>query len=198
MNPYTFIFIGRSGCGKGTQAKLLMDYIAKSDDPRAKLPTYYLETGANFRQFVEGDSYSSQLSRQVMEAAELQPIFLAVWIWSHLFIENLKGDENLVLDGVPRHATEAEVLDSALKFYQRDKPCVIHINVSNDWSRERMRERGRLDDKNQADVDKRLAWFDSKVMGAIRYYDAHPDYRLIEINGEQTVDEVHRDIVANL
>ena len=29
INPKTFIFIGRSGCGKGTQANLLIEYLKK-------------------------------------------------------------------------------------------------------------------------------------------------------------------------
>ena len=49
MNPQTFVFIGRSGCGKGTQAKLLQD-VLKEKNPDQEI--FYIETGANFRKFL--------------------------------------------------------------------------------------------------------------------------------------------------
>ncbi len=102
----TFVFIGRSGCGKGTQAKLLMEHLKQVEPERA---VYYLETGAKFREFLDKGYPSSELARRRMDAGERQPDFLAVYMWSHLFVENMKGDEPLVLDGTPRSILEAQV-----------------------------------------------------------------------------------------
>ncbi len=191
MNPKTFIFIGRSGCGKGTQAELLIEYLKKND---ANTPVYYLETGQSFRNFIEGGSYSSELAKVIYDHGELQPEFLAVWAWSHLMIENLKGGEHLIVDGTPRKAHEAAVLDSAMKFYRREKPNLVYVNVSSDWSRERLLARGRSDD-NRDDIDQRLKWFDTDVVPAINFFKNNGDYNFIEVNGEQSVDAVHEEII---
>src|SRR4051812_6706129 len=108
MNPQTIIFMGRSGCGKGTQSKLVMDYLKEKDPSR---DIFYLETGERFRQFISGDSYSSKLSRKIMEEGTLQPAFIAIHIWSHEFLDHLKGDEHMVLDGTPRTLSEVSALD---------------------------------------------------------------------------------------
>ena len=59
MSPQTFIFIGRSGCGKGTQAELLQKRVKEKDQSSE---IFYLETGAYFREFLRGEKYSNKLS----------------------------------------------------------------------------------------------------------------------------------------
>src|SRR5262245_31273051 len=127
MSPKTIIFIGRSGCGKGTQAKLFIDYLRKSDAEGHQI--FYLESGEEFRSFLKGERYTSKLAREVARTGELQPSFLAVHIWSHIMIDQMSGDEHLIIDGTPRTLSEAEVLDTALKFYNRENPLVFLINV---------------------------------------------------------------------
>lgn len=195
MNFQTFIFIGRSGCGKGTQAKLLMEYLAKAEPERR---IYYLETGQKFREFLEKPYPSSILSKRVMEHSERQPDFLAIYMWSHLMVENMEGNEHLVLDGTPRSLLEAKALDTALKFYGRNGACVIFVNTSREWSERRLKDRGRQDDKNEEDIKKRLDWFEADVIPAVEYYRNNNDYRFHEINGEQDIAAVHKDIMNAL
>ena len=59
---HTVIFIGRSGCGKGTQADLLKNYISSHDDKDRQI--LYVESGEGFRQFIRGESFSSKLSKK--------------------------------------------------------------------------------------------------------------------------------------
>ncbi len=199
-NPhYTFIFIGRSGCGKGTQAKLLIEALKKSVPAASTTPLLYIETGDKFRNFVAQTSHSSRLARRVMDRSERQPDFLAVWMWSHVLIENLMGDEHIVFDGTPRSLNEAKALDTAMGFYGREPIDVIYLDVSNDWSKVRMGERARHDDQKKGDMEKRLAWFETDVKPAVDYYQAEPTgYRFHQINGEQTIEEVHQAIVSSL
>ena len=193
--PQTFIFIGRSGCGKGTQAKLLIDKLKKDDPER---PVLYIESGDRFRTFVSGTSHSSRLAKEIMDKAERQPDFLAVWNWSHLLVENLMGDEHLIFDGTPRSKLEAETLHTALRFYGRGRVNVVYVDISIEETKKRMVARGRLDDKRPGDIEKRLAWFDSDVLPAINYYKASDDYRLIHLNGEQTIEAVQSDLQQQL
>lgn len=195
MTPLqTFIFMGRSGCGKGTQGKLLEEKLRVLDPEHDIL---YLESGDIFRTFIKGNNYSQKLSRQVYEQGALQPEFLAVWAWASLMVDNMGGGEHLILDGMPRKLREAHVLDSALKFYKRGKVNVVYINVSREWSKERLIARGRLDD-NHDDVEVRLNWFDTDVVPAVDFFRESEDYIFHDINGEQTIEQVHADVVKDL
>ncbi len=194
MVPQTIIFIGRSGCGKGTQAELFKERIVRLDENKSQI--LYVETGQRFRNFIRGQEYSSQLSKEIYTKDERQPDFLACYMWSSMLIEELHQESmHLVFDGAPRSKPEAELLTTAFNFYDREKPTVIHINVSRVWSEERLLARGRMDDKNLSKIDKRLDWFDKDVLPAIEYFKTNPYYRFIEVDGEQDIGKVHLDIV---
>ena len=193
MNPQTYIFIGRSGCGKGTQAELLEKYLESKGDR-----IFYLESGAKFRNFVSQSGYTAKLSNDIMKRGELQPAFLAIHIWSHLMIEQMDDSKHLIIDGTPRKLDEAQILDGALKFYGRVKPKIIYINVSDEWSIARLEGRGRTDDKSLAEVRKRLAWFQTDVMPVLEFYKNNPDYDFFDINGEQTIKQVQQEILNKL
>lgn len=190
--PLAFDIIGRSGAGKGTQAKLLIEYLNKEDATR---PVYYLESGAKFRSFIEGSKYANELSREIYTNGCLQPEFLSVWVWAGLLIEDLEEHMHLVIDGAPRRLHEAQVLDSAYTFFKREKPFVIYINVSRDWSKERLGGRGRTDDAGTT-IENRLDWFDTDVIPVIEFFRSNKNYRFIEVNGEQPIENVHQDIIA--
>ena len=196
--PQTFIFIGRSGCGKGTQAELLIAQLKEKGYVSDANPLFYIETGNKFRDFISKTSHSSRLAKEVMDRSERQPDFLAVWMWSDLLVTNLMGDEHIIFDGTPRSLSEATVLDTALRFYGRANPTVIYLDVSNDWSRERLMARGRADDKTAGDIAKRLAWFESDVQPAIDFYANNPAYHFVKVNGEQPIEAVHEAIMAEL
>ncbi|MBX4210766.1 nucleoside monophosphate kinase [Candidatus Parcubacteria bacterium] len=195
MRSHTVIFIGRSGCGKGTQAKLLMEHLTREDPHR---PIEYIETGKRFRSFIEDEGYTNKLSKVIYNRGGRQPDFLAVWMWSHLFMETLSGNEHIFIDGAPRSLLEAQILDTALSFYGRTKPLIIHLNVSRKWSEKHLMSRGRSDDIDLALIKRRLDWFEEDVVPAVEYYSNHPGYHFMEVDGEQGIDNVHNEIVENL
>ena len=195
MTPKTYIFYGSSGSGKGTQALLLKKHLEKQD---SKDTTLYLETGAHFREFIEKDNHTSRLTKNILEDGGLLPEFLPIWIWTDFFINNFKtGREHLILDGLARRVDEAPVLDKALKFYNREKPEVIILNVSQEWGVERLLKRGRHDDYED-NIKLRIEWYDANVAPTIEFFRNNPDYIIHEINGEQTIEEVHNEIVSKL
>ena len=187
----TFVFMGRSGCGKGTQAKLLMEHLAKESPENA---IYYLETGQRFRDFLNAPYHASALAKRTLNLGERQPDFLAIYMWAHLLVENMKGDEHLVLDGAPRSVLEAQALGTALSFFNRADARIIHINISRQEAQARLRARGRGDDA-EAGIQKRLDWFDRDVMPAIEYYRSHPEYHFYEVNGEQSIEAVQAELL---
>lgn len=192
MNPKTFIFFGRAGCGKGTQAKLLVKYL-EGEHPESK--SVYIETGAKLREFIKGSGLTQELTAKIMAQGGLLPSFLPIWIWTGTFIESLTGKEHIVLDGLSRQPYEAPVLDDALKFYGRQNPVVIVLNVSNEWSKQRLVSRGRYDDKDK-DINERLSWYETNVVPTIDFFRKNNYYKVIDINGEQTIEKVQADIIA--
>jgi len=192
MEKQVYIFIGKSGCGKGTQAELLMRYLT---DKERKI--FSLEIGKKFREFVKGDSYSSKLSSEIGKKGGLQPEFLAVLMWASSMVEKVKGDEDFVLDGVPRKMIEAKILDSALDFYGFEKPIVVFVNVSRGWSEEKLLGRGR-DDDDREEIKRRLDWYETEVAPVVEWYKNNDSYKFLDINGEQTVEEVHQEIMEKI
>ncbi len=193
-NLKTFIFIGRSGCGKGTQAGLLKNYLATQDQS----PIFLVETGDGFRNFIKGDSHSSQLSKAVMSTGVRQPDFLAVWMWANVLIESFTGTEHLIFDGTPRALAEAKALDSALNFYDRQNVLVVHLNITREEAKRRLLARGRADDRSSDEIEKRLDWFDHDVSPTIEFYRNHDKHKFIELDGLKTIEEIHSELLANL
>ncbi len=195
MNFKTFIFIGRSGCGKGTQVKLLTEYL-KEIYPEDEI--FSLQTGQHFRDFVKEKGFANDMSKKIMKKGSRQPDFLAVWIWSSAFIENVEGKEHLVIDGTPRSLNEAQILDTAIRFYDRAEPFVVYIDVSRKWSEERLLARGRADDLDIKDIRKRLDWFEDDVLPAVSFYRDNSDYNFISVNGEQPIGKVYAEIMKKV
>lgn len=191
---HNVIFIGRSGCGKGTQADLLRNRIHKLDPD--KLPILYVESGEKFRKFIKGESYTAKLSKKYYDSDMRQPNFLGSYMWTDTLIQELEENMHLVLDGVARSKAEAELLTTAFTFYERERPVVVHLNVSRGWSDDRLLARGREDDKTLAKINKRLDWFEKDTMPAIEYFRESRFYKFIEVNGEQSIEKVHADIVS--
>jgi adenylate kinase family enzyme len=189
--PQTFIFIGRSGSGKGTQAEMLKAYLEKE----GSAPVTYVQTGQRFRDFTKGDSHTAQLAREVIETGALMPEFLGVWNWSSIFVESIKGDEHLILDGMPRRLREAHIFDSAMNFYERNMPMVIYLDISHDMAKERLLARGRADD-NHDDIDRRLAWFETDVVEVLEWYERDRNYNFVRIDGEQSIEKINQDIMS--
>ena len=188
-----FVFIGRSGCGKGTQVELLEKYL-KEKNPERALLSY--GSGKYFREFVEGQTYTQKLAKEVNDRGALQPEFLAVSFWSRFFVETLTGDEDVILDGAPRKLDEARMLDSAFGFYGTNVH-VIFVNVSREWATAHLLARGRADDTKE-DIERRLTWFDTEVMPTVEFYRNHPEHVFVEVRGEQPIEDVHKEIISKI
>ena len=194
MKPQAFIFIGRSGCGKGTQVKLLNDYLKRIDPTRDVL---YIETGKGFRDFIKGDSFTQKKSRELYESGQLQPEFLAIFMWEHPLIEGYKGDQHIVFDGTPRKYHEAGALDSIFSFYGIETVWAVNVDISRAESKKRLLLRKRFDDTDD-DIEKRLNWYETDVAPAVEYYRTNPNYKFLKIDGERPIEAIHADVVKQL
>lgn len=196
MNPKTIIFIGRSGCGKGTQIEKLISYLKENESSPS---VFHLEAGQRFRDFIKEEKSDAQkLAKIISDDGGLQPEFLSVWAWGSELAHKFENQDHLFIDGTPRRVSEAKILESALDFFDRRDVHIIYIKVSRDWSILRMQNRGRHDDKDLKDIQARLDWFDENVVPVLDYFRAHKFYNFHEINGEQEIDFVHKNILKEL
>lgn len=190
--PQAYIFIGRSGSGKGTQAELLIKKIKESGSK-----TLHVETGAFFRDFIKRNLYTEVLAKKIVESGGLMPEAIAIHMWVSYLVDNFTGKEELVFDGAPRKLMEAELLDGVLKFYNIVNYKVIYINVGHDWSKDRLLGRGRKDD-SEAGIEKRLEWFNTEVMPSVEFFKNNKDCHFIDVNGEQAIEQVHDEIIRKV
>lgn len=194
MNPLAIILIGRSGCGKGTQAKLIIEYLKKNglDD------VVYIYTGDKIRQLVEeSHSFTAELAKEVVASGKLLPSFMSVSAWAGDFTKKIKKNTSLIIDGSPRKKTEAMMMDESLEFYGIDIVKPIFIETSPRWSRERLLARKRDDDTEEA-IKNRFDFFDKFVMPTIDYYEKESKNKLTRVNGEQSMEDVHKEIIKKV
>ncbi len=194
-NQHAFIFYGISGAGKGTQAKLLIDYLKKIKPSRE---VFYIETGARIREFIADNAgYTRDVVKEVIDHGGLLPEFIPISLWSHLLISRYTGKEHLVLDGVSRRAHESPIVHGALKFYGFKKLVIIVLNVTPQWAKDRLKSRGRSDD-DEAEIMRRFSWFEKNTRPAIDYFRGQSDVHFVEVNGEHSIEEVHDSILAKV
>ena len=192
--PLVFLLIGRSGCGKGTQAKLLIKYLLDK-----KLgDVLYVYTGERLRNFAEKEeTLAARLAKNKMKAGGLLPSFLAVWLWSGALIEGVEENNNVIMDGSPRTLLEAMMVDDAMEFYGRRNVIPVFLETSEEWSTQRLSDRGRNDDSLKS-IKERMAYFEKDVVPVIDYYNGKSRHKLMRVNGEQSVEEVHREILEKV
>jgi len=191
MNNQAYIFIGRSASGKGTQVNKMIDFLKQ----KGESDFFHLEAGNSFRDFISGGGYSEKIAREISEKGELQPEFLSVWAWGNEMVTKFKGNKFIFIDGTPRRVIEAKILESALDFYGLDNINVIYIKTSRQCSIDRMKERKRDDDVKEESIQERMNWFEKEVSEVIDYYRSHKNHNFIEIDGEQSIEKVHKDII---
>ncbi len=195
MKKDTLVFIGSSGSGKGTQILLLKDYI-KNKYPDTNIIHY--DSGANFRSFVERDGYTSQQMRNILGHGELAPDFITSWLLVNELVTKLTPEKMLILDGFPRTISQALMFDSAVQYYKLKSVRIINIEVSHEEVRNRMIKRDRDDDKDKEIIEKRLSWYRHNVVPVVEHFRGKDKYEVIDINGEQSPDNVFKEIINKL
>jgi adenylate kinase family enzyme len=193
MNQTAVIFIGRSGCGKGTQSALLIDHFKSIGKE-----TSYLSTGNEFRKLIsEGDNFTSKKVDAIYEEGGRHPDFLCITIIGNYFKNNFDQTKNIIMDGGLRSLNEAKTVSDVFDFYEIKDARVFYINVGHEWSVDKMKNRHRDDDSADIFAAKKK-WFDEEVVPAIDYLEHNPRFQFHNINGEQTVEQVHVDIITCL
>ncbi len=193
MQGDTYVFFGMVGSGKGTQVKLLMDFLKVRDGKEI----IYIYPGSEYRKLVDSGSYTGSLVKDSLARGELQPDFLTNSIFTNILINSLTNEEHLISDGYPRTISQSQTFESMVNFYKRGNVKMIYIEVSKEESMKRNMLRGRGDDTEKG-LAKRFDEYINKVIPAMDYFKDKEGYELLSINGEQSVEDVHKDIIKAL
>jgi adenylate kinase len=182
-----FILIGPPGSGKGTQAKLLLKKFPSS---------FYVSTGQLFRKLSGKKTDVGEKIKTVVESGGLPFDDLATTLWMNEIAFNLKKNQRIIADGFPRRLQEAKDLDAFLKFLERkENTYFLLIHISEKEALKRLPKRGRADDDIK-DIKKRFKIYRQRTIPAINYLKKY--YRLITINGEQSIEKVFKDILKTI
>lgn len=193
--PYTIIFIGPQGSGKGTQIELLTRALKAHDTSRRVVD---VQTGRRFRSLAaKGEGYTERKVAETLDSGILQPLFLSVSLWGDAFHDHVDDLCHVLIDGFPRTVHEAEVLESALTFYKRDALIIINLETSEDIVRERMVRRARPDD-TESSIEARLTWYREETLPVLAYYRKRMHTTVIDCDGTKTINEVSSFICSKL
>lgn len=195
MQPLTLIFVGPQGSGKGTQITKLKDVLA-TKFPTTKLVS--VQTGDLFRALLaKGETFAEKKVAESLSRGELQPDFLTNVLWGREMLTQLDDQSNLLIDGFPRTVVQANVLQEAFTFFARTKIQIINLDTPEAIVKERMRGRGRADDTPES-IEKRLQGYREDTLPVLDFYQKQSDAMVHNIDGSQSIEEVHQAILAVL
>ena len=209
------ILLGAPGAGKGTQAVTISK----------KLGLVHVATGDLFRKEQESGTELGKIAKSYMEKGQLVPdeITVKMLLGRITAPDCTKG---VILDGFPRTLEQAKALDKALAAQGNGIDRVLYIKVSNQELLRRLSGRwicrncqapynivemppkvaGKCDrcggelyqraDDTEETARKRLNVYFSQTMPLIEYY--NKTGKLVEVNGEQGIEAVGRDLIAAL
>ena len=117
--PFTVIFLGKSGSGKGTQVELLA---TKGD-------FYVIEMGRLLREFAKRENAMAQRVSTVLHSGKLAPSWLVMYLWMNELL-NVDPKQHTLFDGSCRLLEEAKMLDDVLEWFERIPPKIFLIDIS--------------------------------------------------------------------
>lgn len=195
MEPTTVIFIGPQGSGKGTQIERLYKVIAEKDPARRVVD---IQTGRRFRALAaKRETFAERKVDETLDTGILQPDFLTHILWGQAMLDQLDPKSHLLIDGFPRTVPQAQVLEEALIFFERDNLHIINLDTPEEVVRKRMQERARADDTEES-IEARLTWYREETLPVLDFYRVRPDTEVHDIDGTASIDEVHKQIVEAL
>jgi adenylate kinase len=193
MQPLTVLFFGVQGSGKGTQVKLLMEAIKA----RSAEAIIHIDMGALMRASIATGSITGKLTGEVINVGKRMPDFMPVYLATKAFADGIvTGAEHIVADGLCRGDDQTRGFDDAMVFYGRSNYHVISLDLSDDEAMKRLLARGRNDDTPEG-IANRLAWYKTDVAPQLALMESR-GRAIHRINGDQSVEEVHADIMKTL
>lgn len=195
MQPFTIIFIGPQGSGKGTQIEKLKSVLEAGDERRRVVD---IQTGRRFRALAATqETYAEDKIAATLSSGILQPDFITTVLWGRAMLDQLDAKSHLLIDGFPRTVGQIPDLEDAFHFFERTTIDVINLETPEAVVRARMESRARADDTTDS-IEERLRWYREDTLPVVTYYQNRPHTRVHTLDGTDTIDGVHAQILAAL
>lgn len=180
------VFIGPPGVGKGTQCKMLVDYLG--------IP--HLSTGEMLREVKRQDTALARWVSSYIDAGKLAPDHLVMRIVAAR-LSNPDCEAGCLFDGFPRTLVQAQLLDEQFGKSGRTLDLVLSLCAVEEELVARILKRGQMEhraDDTQETIRARLNVFHSQTAPLLEYYQRRGV--LCPIDGMQTAETVFSEIKA--
>ncbi|MGI9027921.1 MAG: adenylate kinase family protein [Candidatus Saccharimonadales bacterium] len=169
--------MGIAGSGKGTQGKLL-----------AEAQGYQvLSTGELLRNYGSDEQHARMKTGELISDEEITDLLDKT-------LNSLKDQNRIILDGYPRSVAQSQWLLDQVAAGRFSIQYVLHLQASREAVTARMHERARADDHERA-IEARFKEYEQTTVPILDYYRNH-DIEVVEVNGEQPIEAVHKEIIA--
>lgn len=178
--PDVIFFIGRSGAGKGTQAKVLAE----------RLDFFYWEMGAVLRgEIAKKSAIGVEIADLVNKGLFLDDHHITQVIDSHL--DDIPKGKSIVFDGVPRRLSQAYYMLGLLHGLGRRDMVTLFLDVPREDSIDRLHHRAeiehRVDDTDEI-IAKRLDQFELETAPVLDYLEEMTKF--YRLDGRPPIPEV--------
>ncbi|MBK1988328.1 adenylate kinase [Sphaerospermopsis aphanizomenoides BCCUSP55] len=170
------IFLGPPGAGKGTQSKVLADFL--------NIP--HISTGDILRQAITEQTPLGIKAQSYMDKGELVPDQLV----EDLVKERLNQPDTKngwILDGFPRKVSQASFLEELLAETGQGGERAVNLDAPDQIVITRLLGRGRKDDSEEV-IRRRLEVYREETAPLINYYSDRQ--KLLTVDGNQSPEEV--------
>ncbi len=188
MTGMRLLLVAYPGAGKGTQATRLAAHYGVPQ----------LSSGELLRAEVARGTEIGKVAAEYLNRGDLVPDELVLKVLFPLVLEATKSG-GYVLDGFPRTLPQAEAAYSLARDNGVELQAVVYLRVGRDELLKRLRDRagreGRADDDERT-IAHRFEVFETQTEPLLDFYARRGI--LVDVNGEQSVDEVFGDITRAL
>lgn len=171
------IFFGIAGSGKGTQAEILSK----------QLNAPIVATGDILR-----DNRDNPDVKAAVESGVLVSDEILLGLLDQEFKKIGADKSEFILDGSPRSVNQAKWLADKIKAGELKLTAIIHLKLTKEKALERLKLRARHDDSDDV-IAKRLKFYYDSVIPGLEYLRT-AGYEIIDIDGDQSVEEVAKQI----
>ena len=190
MHHKLVIFIGTQGAGKGTQYKLLKQYLVEHNPDR---DVFTFDTGQSLRELHSREGFAYQKMRAIMDDGLFLPDWIPQWLLSSKLVERYQAGQTILIDGFPRSVIQAQAVTEIAKFYELPEVHVLNMSVDEEVAIKRTLARGREDDTVDA-IKSRLKETARVLQPILDYFSSETNFKIHHINGGQHIEKVTADI----